>query len=112
VESWNAVQTELTSQTWFGDSAASTHMCNDDMHLYDWKTIHEEIRVGSGQTITATKVGILKLRINQTNGKTTNFTLSSAKFVPALWYNLFSLTAAMDKGFIQPWQRRAHHYYQ
>ncbi|CAJ1937522.1 unnamed protein product [Cylindrotheca closterium] len=99
MDKWKSEEMKLTPQTWFGDSAASTHMCNDDTNLYDYDVIREEIKVGSGKTIVATKIGKLKLRVKQTNGKVIMMVLTKVKFVPELWCNLFSLTAAMDKGF-------------
>ncbi|CAJ1928883.1 unnamed protein product, partial [Cylindrotheca closterium] len=69
MDKWKSEEMKLTPQTWFGDSAASTHMCNDDTNLYDYDVIREEIKVGSGKTIVATKIGKLKLRVKQTNGK-------------------------------------------
>ena len=29
---WGSIEMKLTKQTWFGDSAASSHMRNDDNH--------------------------------------------------------------------------------
>ena len=97
--SWTPKEMKLTVNTWFGDSAASAHMCNDDTGMYNCKMINEEIKVGSGKAIVATKVGKLKVRIAQTNGQVAVVTLSNVKYVPGLWCNLFSLTAALDKGF-------------
>ena len=99
MDKWEIVEMKLRATTWFGDSAASTHMCNDDTNMYDCQTINEEIRVGSGKTIRATKIGKLKVKIRQTTGKVTVVALTNVKFVPELWCNLFSLTAVLDKGF-------------
>ena len=32
LDKWGSIEMKLRKQTWFGDSAASTHMCNDDNH--------------------------------------------------------------------------------
>ena len=69
MDKWDTAEMKLTNETWFGDSAASTHMCNDDSNMYDCETIREEIKVGSGERIVATKIGTLKMRVRQTNGK-------------------------------------------
>lgn len=47
--------------------------------MYDCTTIQEEIRVGSGKTILATKIGKLKVKIKQTKGMELVVTLSSAE---------------------------------
>ncbi|CAJ1934878.1 unnamed protein product [Cylindrotheca closterium] len=39
MDKWKSKEMKLTPQTWFGDSAASTHMCNDDTTLYDYNVI-------------------------------------------------------------------------
>jgi hypothetical protein len=32
MDKWDTAEMKLTNETWFGDSAASTHMCNDDSY--------------------------------------------------------------------------------
>ncbi|CAJ1943900.1 unnamed protein product [Cylindrotheca closterium] len=39
MDNWKSEEMKLTPQTWFGDSAASTHMCNDNTNLYDYDVI-------------------------------------------------------------------------
>ena len=54
---------KVTTDTWIGNSGASCHMTNDDTGMYDFKEIREDLTVGSGKSIIATKIGKLKLNI-------------------------------------------------
>ena len=90
---------KLMANAWVGDTGASTHMCNNDTGMLDYKMINEEIKIGNGRTIKAIKIGKMKVCIKQTDGRRTIVTLTSVKYVPELWCNLFSITAALEKGF-------------
>src|SRR6056300_1507911 len=81
------------------DSGASTHMNCDNAGMFDCREIDEEIIVGSGRLVRSRKIGKLKVKVKQGNGKTTTIVLTNVKHVPGLWCNLFSLTSAIDKGF-------------
>ena len=74
-------------------------MCNDDIGMFECKFINEEIKVGNSRTIKAIKIRKLRVCVTQTNGRRTLVTLTNVKYVPELWCNLFSITAALDKGF-------------
>ena len=78
-------------EIWLGDSGASSHMTFCDTHMYDIKPIQQTIIVGNGSTMTATKIGNLKMIATQKNGKEVTFTLNNVKFVPGLHRNLLSI---------------------
>ena len=90
---------EFDNDIWIGDSGASCHYCNNDAALYDYTTICEDITVGNGNMMTATKMGKLRCQIIQKNGESLVVTLEDVKFVPDLWINLFSIGKALKNGF-------------
>jgi hypothetical protein len=51
---------EFDNDIWIGDSGASCHYCNNDAVLYDYTSICEDITVGNGNIMTATKMGKLQ----------------------------------------------------
>jgi hypothetical protein len=61
---------KLTKDTWIGDTGASCHMTNDDTGMYEVKTIDDEITVGNGKPMKATKIGKIKMEIIQVDGST------------------------------------------
>jgi len=52
---------------WICDSGASSHYCSSDRGMFDVKNINENICVGNGDFLNATKIGIgsLKCRVIQ-----------------------------------------------
>lgn len=89
----------FNSFTWIADSGASTHMTNTMDGMFDVTDANINISVGDGRKMTTTKVGKWKGVAIDLEGRKTNITLTNVSFVPDLMVNLFSLTAAMDKGF-------------
>ena len=73
-------------------------MCNDDTHLYDWKTIDSDIQIGDGKLLSAHKIEKLQLTVIQTSGAQQQIVLNEVQFVPDLAINLFSITKALDNG--------------
>ena len=94
-----AKEVEFSSDTWIGDSGASCHMTNQSDGMFEIRDIDEDITIGNGKPMKATKVGKLKVEMVQKNGSTQQFTMVGVKFVPDLYCKLFSVTAALDKGF-------------
>jgi hypothetical protein len=45
----------FTKDTWYADSAASTHMGNSDVGMFDYEDINERVTVGNDKTVLATK---------------------------------------------------------
>ena len=89
---------KFTSNTWIGDTGAMSHMTNSDKGITNVKIIHEEIKMGNGQYMTAMKKSILLSTIKQANGNDVNCSLE-VKIIPEIWCNICSFTAAMKKGF-------------
>ena len=89
----------LQNDIWICDSGACGHYCNFVEGLQDVKAINEEITVGNGKSMVATKVGNLKCRVEQLDGSSLDVTLNEVKYVPDLWINLFSINKALKNGF-------------
>ena len=92
-------ETPISKNIWIGDSGASCHMTNEANGLFEIRNIDEEITIGNGKPMKATKVGKLKVETVNRDGTKTQFTLGGVKLVPELYCKLFSLTSALDKGF-------------
>ena len=54
---------------WIGDSGTSCHLTNTDQGMVSWTPIHEEINLGDGTPIYATKQGTMRFEVHQRNGK-------------------------------------------
>jgi hypothetical protein len=67
--------------TWLGDSAASTHMGNNDTGMFDVEVISSSIKIGDEKTLTATKTGKKRLAAVQEDGTTTAIILEDYKYV-------------------------------
>ena len=87
---------KFTSDTWIGDTRATSHMTNNDKGLINVQVINESIKMGNGKHMTPTKKGTLPCTIKQANGKDVQGSLE-VKVIPEIWCNLFSITAAMKK---------------
>ena len=48
---------------WKCDSGASSHNCVSDRGMFDVRDFNENIRVGNGNLLVATKIGNLKLDV-------------------------------------------------
>lgn len=87
------------SKIWFLDSGASRHMSPNKSWFTEFESLTEptQIKVGNGDTIWATGKGVIDVKVF--NGSTwSRKHLSGVLYVPDLKYNLFSVTAALDKG--------------
>jgi hypothetical protein len=80
--------------TWLGDTGASVHYANNDKGMFDVTIINEQIKIGNGNSMYATKIGKLKRAIIQRNSDTFDVILMDVKYVPDLWVNLFSIGKA------------------
>ena len=67
--------------------------------MFDVKAISEEIRIGNGKTMRATKVGMLRCKVLQKDRKSFEVTLTEVKYAPELWVNLFSIGQTLSNGF-------------
>ncbi len=96
-EGENKQKAKYTSNTWVADSGASCHMTNSDLGMMNVKHIDENVKIGNGKSLKATKVGDIVRTVVQTDGSTQDIRMK-AKFVPGLWVNLFSITRALKQG--------------
>ena len=81
------------------DSGASCHMIHSDKGMFDTKNIKDEITIGNGASVLATKIGKLRATVETIDGEKKNIILTNVKHVPALApYNLFSITQALTQG--------------
>jgi hypothetical protein len=51
----------LDKEIWMGDSGASSHYCNDDKGLFDYKIISEELTLGNGDAMIAERLENYKM---------------------------------------------------
>ena len=89
----------IGKNTWLGDTGASCSMTNSMEGMYDIKDIKSKVKVGSGVTLMATKIGKKKVTVVQKDGATQDVTLLNVKYVPGLWVNLLSIGQAIQNGF-------------
>lgn len=87
---------------WYLDSGATDHMSNNRLWFTNYKTLHKAlpVRIGNGKYIFAQGTGdinILAFDGEEWNEKH----LSNVLYIPEIRYNLFSLSAALDKGITQ-----------
>ena len=93
-------QDKFNKNTWVCDSGATCHMRNNDDGMFDVKNIDENIVVGSGKTVKATKIGKWRGVVMQKNGEKRNIVLEKVKVVPELWINLLSINHALANGWL------------
>ena len=74
-------------------------MTNDFEGLFDIKTSESSVQIGNGNNMSANAVGKYRGTIIQKDGKKMNVVLEDVCYVPDLVCNLFSVTAAMSKGW-------------
>jgi hypothetical protein len=89
----------FTKDTWYADSAASTHMGNTDVGMFDYEDINERVTVGNGKTIWAKKRGKIRLTVIQLDGTTAEVVLHNYQFIPDLDGKLFAIIKSMEQGF-------------
>jgi hypothetical protein len=82
---------DLDKETWIGDSEASSHHYNDDICLFDYKIISDEVTVGNGDAMKAkakakaVKVGKLQCYVEQDNGEKVSIVIEGVKYIPDLY---------------------------
>jgi len=94
------VVTNPDGSTWIADLGATSHITtNEDAGMYECKIVNLPITVGDGSKVTATKIGNMDMEVHYKGGSTAKVTLTGVQYVPKFYIKLFSLTAAMSKGF-------------
>jgi hypothetical protein len=67
--------------------------------MFECADIDEDIKLGDGKYIKATKVGHKQVTVHQPHGKRKMFVIFDCKLVPGLWVNLFSITSSLRRGW-------------
>ncbi len=62
-------------------------MTNNETGMFKVKTIQDEITIGNGKPLMATKIGKLKVDIMQKDGSSREVTLTGVKYVPIFFAN-------------------------
>ena len=83
-----------------GDSAATSHMTNRNLGVYDLVPINGSVMIGNGKSISCTHRGKMDVICKHKDGSLARETWE-VKIVPELNHDLFSFTKAMTDG----WQR-------
>lgn len=86
------------STMWVGDSGATDHMCNSKSVFKDLMPYDKLIKVANGDTVSAMGKGSIEVQCY--NGKEwITRDMLDVLYVPALEYNLFSLSKVLDRGY-------------
>ena len=77
-----------SKSNWTVDSNATYHMCNDDKLFKSYEHLQksQEVTLGYGNILEATKQGNASLEIRSSAGKTKRCILCNALYVPKLAY--------------------------
>jgi len=70
---------EIKSDTWIADLAASTHIVNSNIGLYDYTVMQEPVKIGDGKLVYATKVGKHNVFYEKEDSKHVKFTLENVQ---------------------------------
>ena len=91
---------QSTKAAWLVDSGATCHMCNDDSVFVKYESLKEpmKVTVGDGREVDGVGRGIILLRSVLPSGRSKRIKLQNVLHVPSLAYNLFSVSAATERG--------------
>jgi hypothetical protein len=67
---------------WIADTIASCHLTCSDEGMFNCVEINEDIKVGDGNFIKATKMGSKRVSVQQPGGVVKIFTINDCKYVP------------------------------
>jgi hypothetical protein len=67
--------------------------------MFGVQAVRSPIKVGSGKSSMATKMGKKRVEVIQKGGTSGTFVLTGVKFVPGLFVNLFSIGKTLKNGF-------------
>ena len=88
----------LEKNIFIGDSAATSHMTNRKMGVYDLVPINSSVMIGNGKSISCTHKGKMDVICKHKDGSLAKETWE-VKIVPELNHDLFSFTKAMKDGW-------------
>ena len=89
----------MDASLWLGDTGASSHMTNSSEGMVNQVKINTEIVFGNGQQLKAESIGDKRGLLVQKDGTRTPILLKNVKYVPQLYCNLLSITAALNEGY-------------
>ena len=84
----------LEKNIFIGDSAATSHMTNRKLGVYDLVPINGSVMIGNGKSISCTHKGKMDVICKHKDGSLARETWE-VKIVPELNHDLFSFTKAM-----------------
>ena len=88
----------LEKNIFIGDSAATSHMTNRKLGVYDLVPINGSVMIGNGKSISCTHRGKMDVICKHKDGSLARETWE-VKIVPELNHDLFSFTKAMKDGW-------------
>ena len=88
----------LEKNIFIGDSAATSHMTNRKLGVYDLVPINGSVMIGNGKSISCTHKGKMDVICKHKDGSLARETWE-VKIVPELNHDLFSFTKAMKDGW-------------
>jgi hypothetical protein len=90
----------LLNNSWIVDSGATCHMCNRSELFVEFAELNQplQIALGDGHKVTATGQGVVAVQLRLPDGKSKRCKLHDVLYVPALSYNLLSVSKAAERG--------------
>ena len=73
-------------------------MTNSEDDVINTRAIDRDVQVGNGKIVKATKIGLLKMTLEDVNGKKVSVLLNDVSFVPDLKFNLLSVGKIANNG--------------
>jgi hypothetical protein len=95
------MEQDYPGQVWVGDSGVTCHMTNSEEGLIDWKPIKQRVKMGNGDILEATRVGMMNIKHKEPDtGQEVFFELRGVKLFPGLCKKLFCIKAALREGAV------------
>ena len=90
----------VRQNSWIVDSGATCHMCNDSKHFVELRDLKQsqEVTLGDGHAVKANKCGTVMLQMKLPDNEVKKCKLYDVLYVPALTYNLLSISRATQSG--------------
>ena len=88
---------KMDTSTWLGDTGASCHMTNSCEGMFNQVKTSSGIVFGNGQRLKSEFIEDRKGTVIQKNGARVPILMKNVKYLPHLYCNLFSITAALKE---------------
>ena len=88
----------IDKYVWIGDTGASSHMAHSKEGMRNMRLIKSWVIFGNGQRLQSTQVEDKYGTAVQKDGMRTSIIIKDVKYVPELFYNLFSILMALRNG--------------